>query len=157
MDDDLDLRAMLAEVRSRAPLRELPRLDHEACRRIGTAARRIGESEQPSVSFAVFRGEQRVFSAAFNGTAAEHDGWIQRKRATALLHDVPSLEFLLRQKVAGRVPDWLNPLEFAVAGGAVPLVVGGVTAGVMVATGLVGSTRDDHDFVMRAIATVQED
>jgi len=157
MNDDLDPQAMLAEVRSQAPLRELPRLDHEACRRFGKAALRIAECERLSVSFAVFRGEQLVFSAAFDGTTAEHDGWIQRKRATTLLHDIPSLGFVLRQKVAGRVPDWLDPLEFALAGGAVPLVVGGGAAGAMVATGLVGSIRDDHAFVMRAIATAQED
>jgi uncharacterized protein (UPF0303 family) len=157
MNDDPDLEAMLAEVRSQAPLRALSRLDHEACRRLGMAACRIAESERLPVSFAVFRGEQRVFSAAFVGTTAEHDGWIRRKRATALLHDIPSLEFVLRQRVAGRVPDWLDPLRFAVAGGAVPLVVDGGTAGVAVATGLVGSIRDDHDFVMRAIAAAQED
>jgi uncharacterized protein (UPF0303 family) len=142
---------ILAEVRGQLGARTLAAFDHRTARRIGEAAAAVAERDGLPVVIAVQRGGQRVFHAAFEGTTAEHDDWVRRKINTALLHEVPSLEFLLRQRVSGRVPDWLEPREYAVAGGAVPIVVGGNVVGVIAVSGLVGSVRADHDLAMAAL------
>jgi len=157
MTPDDDLASMLATVRGEIGLHTLPVFDHAVARRIGEVAAAIAERERLPLVVAVFRGEQRVYQAAFEGTTPEHDDWIRRKRNTALRHDISSLEFVLRQRVSGRVPDWLDPVEFAVAGGAVPILVNGSTVGVVVASGLVDSIGADHDFVMRAIAGARDE
>lgn len=154
MDDGQATEAMLAEIRSEAPQRVLPRFDHDLARHLGEAAAARAEAEGLPVVIVVHRGSQRVYQAAFAGTTAEHEDWVRRKVNTALRHEVPSLEFVLRQRVSARIPDWLDPREFAVAGGAVPLEVGGSVVGVIGVSGIVGSIRADHDLAMGAIRDV---
>ncbi|WP_308798533.1 heme-binding protein [Agromyces silvae] len=143
--------ALLAEVRSEAPVLQVPRFDHAIARRIGMTAATRAERDGLPVAIGVMRGAQRVFHAAFEGTTAEHDDWLRRKVNSAVLHEVPSLELVLRQRVAGRVPDWLDPHEYAVAGGAVPLFLAGSLVGVVVVSGLTETMRADHDLAMAAI------
>lgn len=152
-----EMESILAEIRAEAPERVVGRFDHPLARRIGEAAATAAESEPGGlpVVISVLRGRQRGYHAAFDGTTAEHDDWVRRKANTALTHEVPSLEFVLRQRVSGRVPDWLDPREHAVAGGAVPLAVGGNVVGVVTVSGLVGSIRADHDLAMAALRTVR--
>jgi uncharacterized protein (UPF0303 family) len=142
---------MLDEIRAQAPERTLVRFDHQDARRLGSAAAALAERDQLPIVVAVTRGQQRVFHAAFGGTTAEHDDWVRRKINTALRHEVPSLEFVLRHQLDGYPPDWLDPREFANAGGAVPLVVAGNTVGAIAISGLVGSIREDHDLAMEAV------
>lgn len=152
-----ELVSMLAEVRAEVAERAVGRFDHTIARRIGEAAAAAAEAEPGGlpVVISVLRGRQRVYHAAFAGTTAEHDDWVRRKANTALTHEVPSLEFVLRQRVSGRVPDWLDPREHAVAGGAVPLTIDGNVVGVVTVSGLVGSMRADHDLAMSALRVVR--
>lgn len=129
--------------------------DHAVARRIGRAASDLAERDALPVAICVMRGAQRVFHVAFEGTTAEHDDWLRRKVNTVLRHEVPSLELVVRQRVAGRVPDWLDPLEFAVAGGAVPIELGGNVVGVVAVSGLVHSMRADHDLAMAALVAAK--
>ncbi|MCI0144119.1 heme-binding protein [Arthrobacter bambusae] len=148
---EVDLRAMLEEIQAEVAERALPHFDHADARRIGSAAAALAERDQLPVVVAVSRGTQRVFHAAFAGTTAEHDDWVRRKINTTMRHEIPSLEFVLRQQLSGHAPEWLDQREFAIAGGAVPIVVDGITVGAIAISGLVGSIREDHDLAMQAL------
>jgi uncharacterized protein (UPF0303 family) len=148
---DDEMRALLYEIRGEAPLRTLEHFDHRDARQLGAAAATLAERDHLPVVIAVARGQQRVFQAAFAGTTAEHDDWVRRKINTTLRHEVPSLEFVLRCQLEGTSPDWLDPREFANAGGAVPIMVAGNTVGAIAISGLVGSIRDDHDLAMASL------
>lgn len=146
-----ELGTMLGEIQGQVAERTLESFDHDDARRIGSAAAALAERDQLPIVVAVSRGTQRVFHAAFAGTTAEHDDWVRRKINTTMRHEIPSLEFVLRQQLSGRAPDWLDQREFAIAGGAVPIIVAGMTVGAIAISGLVGSIREDHDLAMEAI------
>lgn len=145
---------LLAEIRAEAAERDLEHFDLALARAIGVELAGVAERDNLPIVIDVLRGDQRAFHAAFDGTTAEHDDWVRRKANTARLHQVPSLEFVVRQRVSGRQPDWLDPHEYAVAGGAVPLFVQGNLAGIVTVSGLVGSIRADHDLAMEAVRKI---
>ena len=143
---------LLERVRAERPLLTFAALDRTTARGIGVAAAAYCERENLPVTVAVHLGAQRVFHAAFEGTTAENDGWVARKRNTVLRFEIPSFEVTLNTRLAGRSPEWLDPQEFAVASGAVPLWVGGLVVGTVALSGLVRSEEADHDAVMQSIA-----
>lgn len=146
--------ALLAEIRAEHEQRSLARFDHADARRLGAAAAAIAERDGLAIVIRVVRGPQCAFHASFAGTTAEHDDWVRRKINTSLLHEVPSLEVALRQQLAGPEASWLDPREYAVAGGAVPIAVAGNVVGAVAVSGLVGSMREDHDLAMAALRSV---
>jgi uncharacterized protein (UPF0303 family) len=148
MSEDEEL---LFEVRGERAELGRERFTHADARAVGQAALALALEAGHPVAITVRRGSQTVFHAACDGTTAEHDDWLRRKINTALRHDIPSLEFVLRQRVAGRVPDWLDPHEFAIAGGAVPILLNDAVVGVIAVSGIVGSVRADHDLAMAAL------
>lgn len=146
----------LRRVRSEVDERCLPSFTHSDAIELGASALRLADDDDLPVVIQVRRGRQLSFHAARAGTTAEHDDWIRRKINTALTHEVPSYEFLLRQRASGRVPDWLDPREFAVAGGAVPIRVGDAVVGVIAVSGIVTSPSGDHDLAMMALRATGE-
>lgn len=148
---------LLRTVRGWAPLFDFDRLDHRAARSIGQGIADTAERDGLPVTVAVFLGEQRVFHLALDGTSAANDDWIRRKRNTVLRHDVSSLEFSLAQSLSPRSPDWLDPRDFAVAGGAIPLRVRGTTVGVVALSGLKHSPSADDEVIVRGIRSALQD
>lgn len=149
------VRDELMRVRAQAGSRTRDQFSHADAIAVGRAALGLAEEATLSVVVDVRRGDQIVFHAALEGTTAEHDDWVRRKVNTAIRHEVPSYEFLLRQEQSGRAPDWLNPTEFAVAGGAVPVVVAGSVVGAVTVSGIVSSANGDHDLAMAALRSIQ--
>lgn len=145
---------LLAEIGGEQHERTLTSFDHADARRLGAAAAAIAERDGLSVVISVTRGRQRVFHAAFAGTTAEHDDWVRRKSNTALQYEIPSLEFVVRQEVWGQPVTWLDEHEYAIAGGAVPIVVDHHVVGAIAVSGLVGSIREDHDLAMAALRSL---
>jgi uncharacterized protein (UPF0303 family) len=143
----------LRRVREQSSLRSVARFTHADAIDVGQAALRIADGRDLPVVIDVRRGHHVVFHAARAGTTAEHDDWVRRKVNTAVRHEIPSYEFLLRQRQSGRVPDWLDPTEFAVAGGAVPVIVSGSVAGTVTVSGITTSPHGDHDLAMEALAS----
>lgn len=143
--------ALVEEVRSWSDLFDFRAMDHDSARRIGQAIAKLAESEHLPVTVAVFLGEQRVYHAAFAGTTALNDEWIRRKRNTALRHSMSSLEVLLAQSQSRSPSVWLDPQDFALAGGAIPLKVRGVIVGTVVLSGLAHSPSADDEIIVRAV------
>ncbi|GAB3601312.1 heme-binding protein [Microbacterium tumbae] len=150
------IREELARVRAERGIRQVDRFSHSDAIAVGQEALRIADAHGLPVVVDVRRGDQIVFHAALAGTTAEHDDWVRRKVNTAVRHEVPSYELLLRQRDSGRAPDWLDPREFAVAGGSVPVEVAGSVVGAVTVSGIVGSPSGDHDLAMSALRAVGE-
>lgn len=155
MDEHTRVR-MLEQVRADRALLQFTSLDRTKAREIGQAVAAMSERENLPITVAVHVGEQRVFHAAFEGTTAENDGWVARKRNTVLRCEVPSFEVALTTRLAGRDPAWLEPGKFAVASGAVPLWVGGLLVGTVALSGLIDAEESDHVAVMRGIAAYRD-
>lgn len=155
MDEPTRLR-MLEKVRAERSLLTFASLDRTTAREIGQAVAAMSEREDLPITVAVHVGEQRVFHAAFEGTTAENDGWVARKRNTVLQCEVPSFEVALTTRLAGRNPAWLDPGTYAVASGAVPLWVGGLLVGTVALSGLVDAEESDHVVVMRGITAYRD-
>jgi uncharacterized protein (UPF0303 family) len=153
MSDDMG--SLLDEIQRERPLRTLDSFTHEDARRLGAVVATIAERDTLPIVISVVRGTQRVFHVGFAGTTAEHDDWVRRKINTTMRHEVPSLEIVVRHQLFGHQPDWLDPLEFAVAGGAVPVVVNGLTVGAIAVSGLVADIREDHDLAMEGLRMVK--
>lgn len=147
MTDDHEL----IRVRGERSERDRSRFTHADALELGIAALGLAKEAKLPVVIDVRRGEHVVFHAALDGTTAEHADWVRRKVNTAVRHEVPSYEFLLRQRVSGRAPDWLDPAAFAVAGGAVPITIGTSIVGVITISGIVASISGDHDLAMAAL------
>lgn len=151
MDEATRVR-LLDQVRAERALLTFPSLDRTAVRRIAQTVAAIGEREGLPITVSAHVGEQRVFHAAFEGTTAANDGWVDRKRNTVLHHEVSSFEVALSTRLAGRDPDWLDPMTYAVASGAVPLWVAGAVVATVSLSGLVDAEESDHALVIRGIA-----
>lgn len=147
---------LIQTVRGWSGLFDFESFDHANAATIGQAIAEVARSETLPVTIAVFIGEQRVFHLAFEGTSAANDDWIRRKRNTVLRHDMPSLEFALTQSLRPLSPDWLDPREFAVAGGAIPLRVRGTTVGVVALSGLRHSPSADDEVIVRGVRAARE-
>lgn len=149
------IRDELARVRVERETRIVNQFTHEDGIRVGREALRVAERDDLAVVVDVRRGDQIVFHAARAGTTEEHDDWVRRKINTARRHEVSSYEFLLRQRDSGRAPDWLDPQQFAVAGGAIPVVVGGNVVGTVTVSGIVTSPNGDHDLASAALSILE--
>lgn len=98
-----------------------------------------------------------LFHASLPGATADNDVWAAKKSATALRFETSTALLELRIELGGRdmyEPGWLDPVEYAVAGGAVPIRVDAVGV-VAVATMSGLASADDHDAVADGIRVLQ--
>lgn len=148
---------LLERVRSEAGLLSFPAFDRTKARQLGETIAALCEREDLPVTIDVHLGPQRVFHVAFEGTTAENDGWAERKRNTVLSSELSSFEVALTTRLAGRDPLWLNPQQYAVASGAVPLRVAGLVVGTAALSGLIDAEQSDHDALMRGIVAYRRE
>lgn len=94
-----------------------------------------------------------LFHASLPGATADNDAWATRKAATALRFETATALLEARIKAGGRnmyEPGWLDPVTYALAGGAVPIRITGVgVVAVATMSGLLSA--QDHDAVVDAI------
>jgi uncharacterized protein (UPF0303 family) len=132
---------------------QLSRFTNDDAIALGMLVVETARREGHRITVDIRRGGQQLFHAALPGTSADNDGWIDRKvrvaerfgRASLLVrHDLELKEERVNPSLG------LDPLVYAVAGGAVPLVVRDVgPVGTLTVSGL--PQEDDHDLVVRAL------
>ena len=132
---------------------QLSRFTNDDAIALGMLVVETARREGHRVTVDLRRGGQQLFHVALPGTSADNDGWIDRKvrvverfgRASLLVrHDL--------ERKGERVDPslGLDPLVYAAAGGAVPLVVRDVgPVGTLAVSGL--PQEDDHDLVVRVL------
>jgi uncharacterized protein (UPF0303 family) len=133
---------------------ELTRFDHETAWRLGSALVERSRRDALGVTIAIWIGEQRVFHAALAGTSADNDTWVERKARIVRHFGLSSAEVhaaYAGDDVEGFLRLFALPLErYFPAGGAVPVVVGGIMVGVLAISGLAGA--EDHDLAVAELA-----
>ncbi|WP_426007294.1 heme-degrading domain-containing protein [Paenarthrobacter sp. NyZ202] len=108
--------------------------------------------EGAPVTIGIWLGSQRVFHCALNGTSADNDAWLERKANTVRHFGCSSLEAQERFGHLGN--DFfsifaLSRTNYAIAGGAVPIMVQGSMVGVIGVSGLESS--EDHALAVWAL------
>lgn len=94
-----------------------------------------------------------LFHASLPGATADNDEWVNRKSRTALRFEASTALLDARAERRGLdmfVDGWLDPNDYTLAGGAVPIRVAG--AGVVAVATVSGLTSaDDHQLVVDAL------
>jgi uncharacterized protein (UPF0303 family) len=101
-------------------------------------------------------GDQLVFATALAGTTADHTDWARRKARLVRRFDAPSLLVATRLRAKGQTLEHygLPATEYAVAGGACPVVVEG--AGLVGTVAVSGLPQEaDHDLVVSALVALR--
>jgi uncharacterized protein (UPF0303 family) len=102
------------------------------------------------VAIAIFRGEQRLFHAGLEGSAADNDEWIERKNRVVRRFGHSSFYMGVSSEGEFNSRFLLDEREFAAHGGAFPVIVRGVgVVGTVTVSGL--PQEEDHRLVVSVL------
>jgi uncharacterized protein (UPF0303 family) len=136
---------------------ELTRFDRTDAWRLGSSIAERALAESYPVAIDVRTASGILFHASMPGATADNDEWVRRKAATAFRFETSTALLEARVAAGGRdffEPGGLDPAEYAVAGGAVPVRV--VDVGVVAIATVSGlPSADDHDLVVRALTQLR--
>lgn len=125
---------------------------HDDAWRLGRTIRRIAREDSLPIAIDVRLGEQQVFHCGLAGSSADNDDWIARKTRTTLRFARSSLAVRLQRDLTGGF-DWLDAAVYAVAGGCIPIRVGGAIVGTVSVSGL--PDTEDHALIVRAARALE--
>jgi len=148
---DTDLTAQIAEIKAQEENLIFQSFSHDDAWRLGLVIMKLATDRGLGIAWDVSRGDQQVAHGATAGSSASNDLWIARKIRAARLLNSSTLRLRLEAAVSGRNPaDWLEPYQYAIAGGCFPIRVAG---GAIVGTATVSGLPDvqDHNLVVEAI------
>lgn len=132
---------------------ELTRFDRADAWRLGSSIAERALAASHPVAIDVRTASGILFHASLPGATSDNDEWVRRKAATAFRFETSTALLEARFIAGGRdmfEAGWLDPADYAVAGGAVPVRVTG--AGVVAVATVSGlASEDDHDLVVQAI------
>ena len=134
---------------------DFERFGHREALELGQRMLAAALQDDRPITIGLWLGEQRVFHAGLPGSSADNDAWMERKRALVRRYDKASWTTTQLFREHGlderMVAMGLDPLQYALAGGGVPIRVRGTTVGALVVSGL--TDAEDHDL---AVAALQE-
>ncbi|MCW2513816.1 MAG: hypothetical protein JWR11_2858 [Mycobacterium sp.] len=107
-----------------------------------------------AIAIAIVFGEQRVFHAALEGSAATNDDWLARKFRAVYRHNCSSWALECQQRAMGGdyySETGYHPADIALTGGAVPLRVRSSLIGAIGVSGL--AAEEDHYFAFDAMSS----
>lgn len=138
----------------RAEERELdfPSFTLEDAWQVGTWLRHESLVRGHSVAVSIVLGGQRAFHAATPGSSALNDAWLARKFRVVEHFGHSTLAVRYDYEANGEdfaTDSLLDPHEYAAAGGAFPVRIGGTLAGAVGVSGL--EMHEDHALVVEAL------
>lgn len=128
------------------------RFEHDDAVAVGQHMLEAAQDRALSIAAAVWLGDQVVFQFGLAGTSPDNDRWIARKIATVKRYNASSFLVAARWAGYGKVPDavvGVDSIQYAFAGGAVPIRIGATQVGVVAATGV--NDFVEHDLVVEAL------
>lgn len=148
---DVDLTEQIATIKKQEATLVFTSFSHADAWRLGGVIMDLATSRGLGIAWDVSRGDQVVAHGATEGSNAGNDLWIARKIRAAKLLNSSTLRLRLEAQLSGRNPaDWLEPLQYAIAGGCFPIrVAGGAIVGTATVSGL--PDTEDHALVVEAI------
>ncbi|MFP7760337.1 heme-degrading domain-containing protein [Marisediminicola sp. LYQ134] len=151
-----DIAARIAEVEAQERDLVLARFTNDDAWQLGSTLVGLARDRGLPVTIDITRGEQQLFHAALDGTAAHNDRWVTRKVNTVREFGISSHLAGLRAAVNGNAFEeapWIDPLVYAGHGGAFPIAVRDVgVVGTVTVSGL--PQRDDHDLAVEGIRSL---
>lgn len=147
----MDAEALAAEYESFT----LPRFAEAEALELGRLLTTMALKDLAPVVIDIRTADRILFHAALPGSAPLNDLWVQRKSATALLFQLPSLLVGQRNRDKGETlaKHGLSPDRYADHGGAVPIRVAGLgVVGCVTVSGL--PQVEDHRLAMRGLAAL---
>lgn len=109
------------------------------------------------ISIRIEACDRVLFAASMPGAGPINDAWARRKSNTARRFNKSSYEMAVYTRLKGYdlcSRYGLEPLEYAGSGGAVPIILNGMTIGAITVSGL--AENEDHDLVVATIHEVLE-
>jgi uncharacterized protein (UPF0303 family) len=129
------------------------RFDHDDAWRLGSMLVETARSRELPIAIDITRGGQQLFHAALRGSTPDNDAWIQRKSRSVLRFGRSSMFLSLQRSLDGRSlaeVSFVDPREFAAAGGCFPIHVKGCgIIGTVTVSGL--PQVDDHRLVVETL------
>jgi uncharacterized protein (UPF0303 family) len=133
------------------------RFDEDVAFSVGSAVREAARTLGKGVAVGVYLWDRTLFFGATAGATEANRGWVERKCKLVRLLLKSSYRAVLERGDKPRLlePGWaIEPTEYAIAGGAFPIVMNGLgVVGAAAASGL--DERTDHEIVREAICRVQ--
>src|SRR3569833_113765 len=133
------------------------RFDEDVAFETGRLVREAAKALGKGIAVGVYLWDRTLFYGATAGASEGNRGWVERKAKLVKLQMKSSYRVVLERGDRPRLlePTWaLEPKDYAIAGGAFPIVVKCIgVVGAAVASGL--DERADHEIVRAAIAEVQ--
>lgn len=149
-----DAKARLAALEEQHEKLVVERFDRKSAWLLGSYLANRAMDEKHPVVVDIRTASGILFHASLPGATADNSEWAARKAATALRFETATALLEARIEDGGRSmhePGWLDPVMYALAGGAVPIRVKGVGLVVAVATMSGLTSAKDHDTVVDAI------
>lgn len=119
---------------------------------LGVAIVERARREDKSVTVDIERNGQQLFHHAIEGTAADNDEWIRRKKRLTNRVGMSSYRYALRLELTGETlhDRGLDPMLYAARGGAFPLTIRNVgVVGAITVSGL--PHEQDHALVVESV------
>ncbi|MEQ1770967.1 MAG: heme-degrading domain-containing protein [Devosia sp.] len=130
------------------------RFDEDVAFAIGSYAREAGRRFDKGIVAGVYLWDRTLFYGATAGATEGNRSWVERKTKLVKLVHKSSYRVVLERgdKPRALEPGWgLEPKDYALAGGAFPIVLRGLgIIGTVAVSGL--HERDDHEIAPEAIA-----
>ncbi len=146
----------LARIEADEPALRFPHFDSDVAWLLGTWLRNAAHTRKLAIAIEVFANGMTHLLAAMPGAKPENAEWIRRKRNLVLRTFASSRATQLRLALAATTLEartGLPAVDFAAAGGSIPIVVDG--AGVIGALTISGLTSEaDHTLGVEAIGAV---
>ena len=128
--------------------------DEDTAFEIGGYVREAAKAIGKGIVVGVYLWDRTMFFGATAGASNGNQAWAERKAKLVRLSMKSSYRNVLERGDKPRMlePGWaIEPTEYALAGGAFPIMVKGIgPVGAVAVSGL--SERDDHEFARSAIA-----
>lgn len=131
---------------------DFPSFTLEDAWEVGTWLRHESIVRGHSVAVSIVLGGQRAFQAATAGSSALNDAWLARKFNVVEHFGHSTLAVRYTYEANGEdfaADSLLDPREYAAAGGAFPIRIGGTLAGAVGVSGL--EMHEDHALVVEAL------
>ena len=150
---DDEAAALIAKLEDQERRLQLPRFDNDDAWTLGHLIIALATERGLGITVDIDRNGQQLFHAARPGTAADNDGWLQRKVRVVRRHGASS--YLVQQRLIARGLSFdtllgVDPIDYAYTGGGFPITVTGVgVVGAVAVSGL--APADDHALVVEAL------
>lgn len=136
-----------------------PHFDHDDAWRLGCLVVEKARAEKLTISVSIRLGKQDVFHVGLPGTSADLDRWMDRKANIVTHFGESSMAVSEKYVRDGKLDGFffafaLSPDDYFPSGGALPLLVGGALAGVVVLSGVDSPT--EHRIALSAMTEYLE-